>query len=179
MVEHENASKQNHGSEYGTSQDERLLSLLRDEVRTQLEQRACAGYPKGTGIGELIDWQLQRFYSLLAWGNKTLKGVFSEQELVFMADALQGFGDCSDPLAQGVVFTLSDKVKLYPAQYEKLAVDGYALLAKVEALDTLALYALVDVIERWWAEGSEEHSPSITSFIEGTDDPEHYVHITI
>lgn len=131
------------------SEDKVILGFLSNNVKTQVMQRPYMGAPSGCRLGELVNEQLGLYYSLLKHGDASLAGVFSDIELALMSHVFDGISiNPPDLLSQYMVDNLSDFLSSYSGVVTQLGVDGSSLLAKVKALDVLARYALVDMLDQ-------------------------------
>lgn len=116
------------------------------ETKKQAERRII---PRSTFTGDrnvVVARDLERYYEgVLKVGLKTLRNAnFSPEERACLATLLS-HTDCMDPDSISLLLcSLEDSV----AEMCRFGVDPDTLLTKLHTLDTAALYALVDVIER-------------------------------
>ena len=92
---------------------------------------------------------LARYYGLLKQGIRSIDGLFTSKELHFLANI--SCGSVSDASYIDLLwFSVNDALVDIGRRGEA---DGQSLIDKVESLDEIARYALVDSIDQFWTKG--------------------------
>lgn len=104
---------------------------------------------------------LARYQSLLAAGRDTLRRTFAENDLNLIMDSCNGLAiwyeigeykrTASNPGSM-IALNVHDSIRLDNLAEKWSVADGAALVHKIDTLDFPAQYALVDLIERFWAD---------------------------
>lgn len=128
------------------------LSLTIDpDVVAQVDAR---GEARSTTISQ----DLGRYYRLLADARARLRQLLTPNEIAAIVDIQNGHWYQQRLDAMEIVANVEDGCRLdgLDAKWE---IDGKALVAKLEALDLLAVHALADATIRFWhAVGDGDHS---------------------
>ncbi|MGI4787497.1 MAG: hypothetical protein ACRYFS_01460 [Janthinobacterium lividum] len=110
---------------------------------------------------------LARYYGLLKQGMRSIDGLFTSNELHFLAEISTSSVFDAD-YTETLVYSIEDSLMDIGVKWE---VDGPSLLDKVRSLDQIALYALMDSTEQFWTRNfrREETTPlAIGQLPEGT-----------
>ena len=109
-----------------------------------LQQRAAPGQSPGS----IAARDLERYYALLAVSLPAL----SELETMALRDALNG--TVLDVSTARLLWAGVDDAIRLDGLAEKWGIDGVALVARLRGLTLAQSLALVDAVERYWAEVS-------------------------
>jgi hypothetical protein len=124
-----------------------------DELLGKIELRSD---PAGGGISEAIRESLARYYYLLDFERSKMQDTFTRGELSLMVDLCNGTVFQPLTVINGVSGNVADAEDFY---FEKWECDQKELLDKLDKLTPCQHFALVDAIERFWAEIAR--SPSL------------------
>jgi len=124
-----------------------------DDLLSKIELRSD---PAGGGISEAIRESLSRYYYLLDFERSKMQDTFTRGELSLMVDLCNGTVFQPLTVINGVSGNVADAENFY---FEKWECDRKELLAKLDKLTPCQHFALVDAIERFWAEIAR--SPSL------------------
>jgi hypothetical protein len=124
-----------------------------DDLLSKIETRAD---PAGGGISEAIRESLSRYYYLLDYERSKIQDTFTRGELSLMVDLCNGTLFQPFTVINGVSANVADAEDFY---FEKWGCNRKELLSKLDRLLPCQHFALVDAIERFWAEIAR--SPSL------------------
>ena len=124
-----------------------------DDLLSKIELRSD---PAGGGISEAIRESLSRYYYLLDFERSKIQDTFTEGELSLMVDLCNGTLFQPFTVINGVSANVADAEDFY---FQKWKCDRKELLDKLDKLTPCQHFALVDAIERFWAEIAR--SPSL------------------
>ena len=124
-----------------------------DDLLSKIELRSD---PARGGISEAIRESLSRYYYLLDYERLKMQDIFTAEELSLMVDLCNGTVFQPHTVINGVSGNVADAEDFY---FEKWKCDRKELLAKLDKLMPCQHFALVDAIERFWAEIAR--SPSL------------------
>lgn len=107
---------------------------------------------------EQINGDLTRYYRLLAEGRSALRELLSPAEISAIIDVQNGHWYATKLYADEIWANVEDGCRL-DGLAEKWAIDGPALVAKLQALDLWQVHALADATQRFWhAVGGGDHT---------------------
>jgi hypothetical protein len=123
--------------------DEELLKELKGRID-----------PVRGNLSEQIRESLSRYYYLLSWERNSIKNYFTGPELSLLCDI--GNGTLFEPHSLNmIVAEIEDAESDY---FEKWGVNQKELIIKLNSLTITQSAALVDSIERFWAEIARHES---------------------
>ena len=117
--------------------DNDYYTIMPDELVAALNAR---GQRKAVIVRDLA-----RYYGLLKQGMKSIDGLFTSNEYLFLADiSTSSVMDAN--YTETLPYNIEDALEDCGVKWE---IDGSSLLEKVRSLDQIALYALMDSIEQF------------------------------
>lgn len=139
----------------------RTTIVLPDDLRQQVLTRGEQS--------QVIRGDLERYYGLMQRELPALREMFSLDEQLLIADSMNGWASRMEPVsillsglrAGDSAYTVIGAHVEDSIQYDGLAdkweVDGATLVARLNTLSRVQVLALVDAIERWWANDERTH----------------------
>ena len=132
-----------------------LLSKESNEYK-QLENRATARY--GNTVNAIGNREITRYYELLRLGRRSVRRLFTENELQLLADISNGtsFEPVEIILSNNGFLMQFEDALIDAGEYEdycgKWSVDAIEMQTKLKGLGFAEIMALIDVIEIFWSD---------------------------
>lgn len=133
------------------NKDTRITFRIDDRLNDQLQRRR-------DDRSKIIRRDLERYYELINTAQLALPKIFTGPESKLLADALRGNDYDAPETIQAIASDVAEAIK-YNGLDKKWKVNGPGLIEKLQQLDTLHQYALVDAVGSWWR--PEDDSDSI------------------
>jgi len=125
---------------------------LPDNLAAELDKRKRA---PGDSLPEVIREIIERHLHLLARARMGLRGMFTPEETTFLVSLGNSTTYQSHTIEGGL---LADAEDTEDSEYERMGVDRGQILGTLRSLSLSAQFALVDAIERFWADLSARPS---------------------
>jgi hypothetical protein len=123
-----------------------MAIIIPDNLAKQIDKRTDT--VKG-GISDAMRKAIERYYYLLDIARIEIKDKFTGGELSLICDLCNGTVFITYSLISGITANVYDAE---PEYFEKWKCDKQPLLDKLDKLTPLQQAALVDAVERFWAE---------------------------